>query len=111
MKWARILTIIVGLACTFVALSPPPWLHALTIYVWGTMTSAFVAPLLYVLYLGDKMTPAAGAAGVFGGAAAAILWETPLARPGGVHPLLIGLLVSFVLTPLVAALTRGRKGK
>ncbi len=107
-------TLVVGVAATLGALNPPRFLQDIIVYTGSGLAACFLAPMVFALYA-PRSTRDGALAGMVGGFLAHLSmyltgwWlNGSFYRPyklGGLDPVVIGLVVSFLAVWLVSRLT------
>jgi SSS family solute:Na+ symporter len=94
-----ILTIVTG----YFSLRPPPLLLYLTVFSHSVLATSVMAPLFYGIYY-RRATAGGCIASQIAGVAMVLIWFQ-LKQPFGIHPFLVGLVVSLIVFPIVSKLT------
>ena len=101
----NIATIVIALVIFFLSLTPPDNLQNVVIYAVGGMVSAFYIPLILGLYW-MRANEWGALAGMVGGLATYLINGMGLVDwKMGMEPIVIGVIVSLVLTVVVSYLT------
>lgn len=94
-RYARIMSITIGILSLLIAVKPPAMILVLTAFSWAVIASANLWPFFFGLYL---KTPSKNAAlvSMVGGSIVALIWLV-LRNPFGIHGFIPGITSSLVL--------------
>ncbi|MBS4014813.1 MAG: hypothetical protein KGZ86_00005 [Candidatus Latescibacteria bacterium] len=103
-KYARMVSIIIGLVSLLIAVRPPAMVLVLTAFSWAVIASANLWPYVFGLYL---KTPPKSAAlfSMIGGSLVALVWML-LRNPFGIHGFIPGVLTSLILFVIIYLFTK-----
>lgn len=94
-KYARLVSIIIGLLSLLIAVRPPAMVLVLTAFSWAVIASANLWSFVFGLYL--KTPPKIAALlSMIGGAFVALLWLI-MRNPFGIHGFIPGIIASLLL--------------
>ena len=100
-----VVSAIIGVTVLVLALTPPALIATVVIYFAGGVTSAFVVPIVAMLYW-PKATTWGAIASVYGGIATFLLVDIYVKNPFGILSYLWGLGASLLLMIVVSRMTR-----
>ncbi len=103
--WSYLLSAVIGVGILLLALTPPKLIATVVIYFAGGVASAFVVPLLAMLFW-PRATTWGAIASVYGGIAVFLLIDIYFKNPLGILSYLWGLGASALLMWAVSMATR-----
>lgn len=95
LRYARIMSIIIGVLSLIIAIKPPAMILVLTAFSWSVIASANLWPFFFGLYT-KKLSKTAGLISMLGGAVTALIWII-LGNPFGIHGFIPGIIVSLIV--------------